>query len=138
MLAISTVYSAGQPITVLWDSGSNITMATHSMAKRLGVKGAVMMSIVKVGNVTEKCVSKKYSLCIQDNSGENYDLKAVGMDAISAKTPAVDVSKVPLIFSGTDAGNFVRPSGQTDMLVGSDCELLPQVVETRKIAAIEK
>ncbi len=133
MLAISTVYSAGQPITVLWDCGSDITMETHSMAKKLGVRGAdVMMSIVKVGNVTEKCVNKEYSLCIQDYSGKKYDLKALEMDAISANAPAVDVSNVPLIFSDIDVGALVRPSGQIDMLVGSDyCELLPQVVETK-------
>ncbi len=108
-------------------------MVTHSMAKKLGVRGAdVMMSIVKVGNVTEKCVNKEYSLCIQDYSGKKYDLKAVEMDAISANAPAVDVSNVPLIFSDIDVGALVRPSGQIDMLVGSDyCELLPHVIETK-------
>lgn len=133
MLAISTVYSAGQPITVLWDCGSDITMVTHSMARKLGARGAeVMMSIVKVGNVTESCLSKEYSVCIQDHSGKSYDLKAVGMDAISANAPVVDVSNVPHIFSDIDVGDLVRPNGQIDMLVGSDyCELLPQVIKTK-------
>lgn len=103
------------------------------MAKKLGVRGAdFMMSIVKVGNVTEKCMSKEYSLCIQDQSGKNYVLKAVGMNAISANASDVNVSNAPLIFSDIEVDALVRPSGQIDMLVGSDyCELLPQVVETK-------
>lgn len=102
------MYSVGQPITVLWDCGSDITMVTHSMARKLGVRGAdVIMSIVKVGNVTEKCVSKEYNLCIQDNSGKNYDLKAVGMDEITANASAVDVSNVPLIFSDINVSALI-------------------------------
>ena len=39
LLNISTVYSNTQPITVLWDSGSDITLVAHRMAEKLRLKG---------------------------------------------------------------------------------------------------
>ena len=100
MLAVSMVYSVGQPITVLWDSGSDVTLITHSMSKGLGLSGIdVMMSLVKVGNTVEKYMSKEYSLCVQDKSGVCHDLKVVGMDAVSSW------AAVPNLFCTTDRFN---------------------------------
>lgn len=63
MLMDSSVYYKGIPITTLWDSGSDITVITHSMAKKLGLTGRdIQMTIIKVGNVVETCVSKEYTI----------------------------------------------------------------------------
>lgn len=131
MSSVSTTYSMDQPINVLWDSGSDITLITHGMAKKLGVKGAdVMMFMVKVGNVTENVSAK--NICVQDNAGNNYELKATGMDDISAQGPVVELSQVSTIFPDVNIGVIARPSGKVDMLIGTDyCELLPQVIRTK-------
>lgn len=39
LLNISTLNSKNQPVTVLWDSGSDISLITHGAAKKLGLKG---------------------------------------------------------------------------------------------------
>lgn len=43
------------------------------------------MSVVKVGNVMERCASKEYTINLYGNAGIEYELKAVGMDEISVQ-----------------------------------------------------
>ncbi|MPC55931.1 hypothetical protein E2C01_049879 [Portunus trituberculatus] len=103
-----------------------------SMAKKLHAKSRdVMMSMVKVGNVMERCTSKEYTINVHDNSGVEYELKAVGMDDISAQVSVIDLSQLANIFPDTDMELMTRPSGRIDMLIGIDyCELFPQVIRT--------
>ena len=87
-----------------------------------------MISMVKVGNVMERCASKEYTIKIYDNAGVEYELKAVGMDEISAQAPDVDFSQLSNIFPDMDM-KMIRPNGKIDMLIGIDyCELFPQLV----------
>lgn len=70
LLNISTAYSDTQPITVLWDSKSDITLVTYSMAEKLTLKGKdVNLSMIKVGNVTEHHSSKEYYISLAGKSG---------------------------------------------------------------------
>ena len=71
MVMVSSVYHNGIPITTLWDSGSDITVITHSMARKLGLTGRdIQMTIIKVGNVVETCVSKEYNTALMDRLGK--------------------------------------------------------------------
>lgn len=129
MLCISTIYSNCQPLTVLWDSGSDITLITHCLVRKLHAEGRdIIMSMVKVGNVMKRCASKEYTIKLYDNAGVEYELKAIGMDEMSAQAPDVDLSQLPNIFPNIDR-EMIRPSGKIDMLIGIDyCELFPQVI----------
>ncbi|XP_037793897.1 uncharacterized protein LOC119589350 [Penaeus monodon] len=54
LLNISTVHSKNLPVTVLWDPGSDTSLITHRMAKKLGLSGKdVNLSLVKVGNTID-------------------------------------------------------------------------------------
>lgn len=101
LLNISTVYSMGQPVDVLWDSGSDISLITHSMANKLGLRGkCINVSMIKVGNVIEKLPSKEYCIPLTDKTGSTWYVDVVGICAISVKIEKVDLSKIPELFMG--------------------------------------
>ena len=69
LLAISKVKCHDQNLTVLWDSGADISLITHSAASRLDLKGdEVELSIIKVGHDATKIKSDKYH--VRDRPGE--------------------------------------------------------------------
>lgn len=122
LLMISKVFSQGRPATTLWDSWSDITIITHTLASKFGLESRdIDLSITKVGNITEKFPSKEYIL----------PLTAVGMNEISSNLTEVDVSDVVSLFEEHNISHcdIERPSGNIDLLVGADnCELLHTVV----------
>lgn len=134
LLNISTVYSDTQPITVLWDSGSDITLVTHSMAEKLRLKGKnVNLSMIKVGNVIEHHSTKEYCIPLFDKTGHIWEINALGIEEISAKINKFDVSIVKELFEGISNHDIDRPCGEIDMLIGVNySELLPKVVQTNE------
>ena len=61
LLAISSVRCNDQRVTVLWDSGADISLITHTAAARLHLTGDdVELSLVKVGNLATVLKSKRY------------------------------------------------------------------------------
>lgn len=54
LLNISTVSNKNQPVTVLWDPGSDESLISHSMAKKLGLKRKSLdVTMIKVGNMLD-------------------------------------------------------------------------------------
>lgn len=44
--------SKNQPVAVLWDPGSDLSLITHSMTRKLGLKyKSINVSMIKAGNV---------------------------------------------------------------------------------------
>ena len=134
LLNISTLNSRNQSVTVLWDSGSDISLITHSMAKKLGLKGKnINLSMIKVGNAIEHQSSKEYCVPLTDNTGKVWNVDAVGIGEVSARIKKVDLSKMPELFVGISNSEVDRPHGEIDMLIGANySELLPRVVQTNK------
>lgn len=128
---VSRVYSNGCPVTTLWDPGSDITIMTHALASRLGLKGKdIELSMTKVGNVTERYASKEYEIPITDSEGKIWNIKAFGINEISSNVSEVDMSEVVTLFENISSSDLESPSGDIDFLVGTDyCELLPNVVQ---------
>lgn len=131
MLMISSINHNGYQITTLWDSGSNITVITHSLARKLGLSGKnVTLDITKVGNVTETYSTKEYEFPIVDKKGNVWHIRAYGMEEITARATEVNTFELSKIF-GLQPQLLVRPVGRIDMLIGSDCcQLLPRVIRT--------
>ncbi|XP_076028384.1 uncharacterized protein LOC143017480 [Oratosquilla oratoria] len=131
LLMVSSIYHNGVPINTMWDSGSDVTVITHSMAKRLGLIGKdVQMTITKVGNVVESCMSKEYTIPLVDQQGKIWKIKAYGLDEITSNVYEVDANELSRILQ-VNPMLLVRPVGKVDMLIGSDCcQLLPKVIKT--------
>ena len=121
LLNISTVYSNTQPITVLWDSDTDITLVTHRMAEKLRLKGKdVNLSMIKVGNVMEHHASKEYCIPLIDRTGHTWEINAIGIEEISAQINKFDVSVVHELFVGIAKYEIDRPCGEIDMLIGAE------------------
>ncbi|XP_063603426.1 uncharacterized protein LOC134779294 [Penaeus indicus] len=131
LLNISTVHSKNLPVTVLWDPGSDTSLITYRMAKKLGLSGKdVNLSLIKVGNTTEHQSSKAYCVPLTDKNGKVWNVDAVGMNEISSKVKRIDLSRLPELFIRISNLEVDLPCGEIDMLIGTDCcEILPRVVE---------
>ena len=68
LLMIGTVLCQGTvPITTLYDGGANLSLITHKCARKLDLPSVdVLLHVTKVGNVTEKFRSKKYTLTLKN------------------------------------------------------------------------
>ncbi|XP_064120677.1 uncharacterized protein LOC135225276 [Macrobrachium nipponense] len=75
LLMIGYMQSKGQKVATLWDPGSNLTMITHRMANKLGLRGKdVSLTVTKVGNSTELFDSKVYNVPITDLTGTEWTI----------------------------------------------------------------
>ncbi|KAK4316629.1 hypothetical protein Pmani_012229 [Petrolisthes manimaculis] len=131
LLMLGTIKSKFHDLSVFFDSGSNLTMITHDAARRLGLKGTdVVMSLTKVGNVTEIIESKIYIVHLTDIKGKEWVVEAVGLDEITSEVSKVDMREMAAVLE-IDICQIERPTGKIDMLIGADYSvLLPRVEKT--------
>lgn len=100
LLNVSTVFCKSVPLTVLWDSGSDISLITHDMAKKLELKGKdVNLSMIKAGSITEHHSSKEYCLPLIDKFRNLYEISVIGIKEVSANVDRVNVSKIRELFA---------------------------------------
>ena len=63
---------------VFWDAGSQLTLITSSMAKRLQLRGKVVkLRMTTVGNVTTEIQTYEYQLKLVDSSDTPVVIKAL-------------------------------------------------------------
>lgn len=100
------------------------------MARKLGLIGKdVQITITKVGNVKESCMSKEYTIPLICQQGKVWKIKAYGLDEITLNVCEVDADELNRILQ-VNPQLLVRPVGKVDMLIGSDCcKLLPRVIK---------
>ena len=84
----------------------------------------ITLSVSKVGNVTEFVQSKEYILPLIDINGNTWTIKAYGMEEVTTDISNIDISKVARLFKGVDEKDVNRPTGQVDILIGTDCCIL--------------
>jgi hypothetical protein len=84
----------------------------------------IALSVSKVGNVTEFVQSKEYILPLTDINGNTWTIKAYGMEEVTTDISNIDISKVARLFKGVDEKDVNRPTGQVDILIGTDCCIL--------------
>ncbi|VDI23272.1 Hypothetical predicted protein [Mytilus galloprovincialis] len=102
-----------------------MSLITHKTAKRLGLSGQdITLSVTKVGNVTEHVQSKEYVIPLTDLGGKIWTIKAYGMEEVTAEVARVDMSRVEQLFKGINKNDIQRPTGQVDILIGTDCCIL--------------
>lgn len=89
--------------------------------------------MIKVGNTVEHQSSNENCVPLTDKTGKVWNVDAVGIDEISARTMKVDLSKMPELFMGISRSDVDRPHGEIIMFIGTNySELLPRVVQTNK------
>ena len=132
LLAMSTATSNDKHVTILWDSGSDVSLITHKAAARLDTRGRdVDVSIVGVGNNAVVLKSKEYSIPLVDLEGKLHNICAFGMDEITSSVRHICMEQIAARFPNIKTTDISRPEGGVDMLIGVDhCAILPTVVDT--------
>ena len=132
LLAMSTATSNDKHVTILWDSGSDVSLITHKAAARLDIRGRdVDVSIVGVGNNAVILKSKEYSIPLVDLEGKLHNVCAFGMDEITSSVRHICMEQIAARFPHIKTTDISRPEGGVDMLIGVDhCAILPAVVDT--------
>ena len=130
----SKEYCVPLTVTVLWESGSDISLITHSMAKKLGLKGKnINLSMMKVGTAIEHQSSKEYCVPLTDKTGKVWNVDVVGINEVLARIKKVDLSKMPELFVGISKSKVDCPHGEIDTLIGANySESLQRVAQTNK------
>ena len=131
LLMIGHMRSKGQKVATLWDPGSNLTMITHRMANKLGLRGKdVSLTVTKVGNSTEQLDSKIYKVPITDLTGTEWTIEACGINEITSDITEADTAFIARLF-GVEEWEIDRPTGKVDLLIGADhSSMIPEVVRT--------
>ena len=125
LLMISAIDCKNDKLTTLWNPGSNISLISTKAANKLNLQGQnVTLSVSKVGNSIEHIHSKEYIVPLSDKSGKIWNIRAYGMETITANSLHVDLSGIPQLFKGISESDVHRPSGDVELLIGSDCSMI--------------
>ena len=109
----------------LLDNGSNSTIITHNLAERLGFKGRYMMQEVELcGKDPEVLKIKYYSTEVtvfdEQKRMRVVTIRLIGVDRITTNPGSYDVSIAYQIFPHIKAPTLDKPSGEVELLIGSD------------------
>lgn len=131
ILMITSLKIKSHCIGALWDPGANTTLITHRAAQRLYLKGVdVYLTITKVGNECQSGPSKEYIVPVSDLNGKIWEIKAYGIDEITADVSPVSMHGVAALFDNITEVDIQRPHGKLDILIATDCcRLLPEKVQ---------
>ena len=105
-------------ISVLWDSGAQVSLITHKKARELGLSGtSASVTIVKIGNVRETINTRIYEVPIVDSNGEVEMFQAYGIPQISSGIEAIQVDELAKELD-VNTDDLARPTGEIEMLIG--------------------
>ena len=131
ILMISSVQVKGHGTGTLWDPGANTTLITHRAAESLQLRGIdVYLTITKVGNDCHSGPSKEYVVPLTDLHGKIWEIKAYGIDEITADVSPTTLTGVASLFKHITEEDIQRPQGKIDLLIATDCSrILPDKVQ---------
>ena len=132
LLAVSHVRCNDRKLSVLWDSGANVSLITHDAASFINLTSDdVELSITKVGNQLHAFQSKKYLVPLIDSEEKRWEVHAFGIDEITSELDPFNTSSVAPLFRDIQPQDIERPYGTVDMLIGIDCcVIMQEVIET--------
>ena len=119
-------------LCTLYDSGVDLSIITHDLAKMLGLNGyEIELTIIKVGNIIEKIKSKCYQLFLSDLNGCTHEILVCGLDQITSNQVNVNMYDIAQMFH-IDPKLIERPTGKVELLIGVDnCSIMPQVIKSQ-------
>ena len=113
------------------DRPATLSLITNRAAEMLKLRNEdVTLEIIKVGNTSEISRSKRYTLCIRDKEGIDWNLFCYGINEITSDASEIDIKSIVSVFSGVTKDDLLRPVGEVDLLIGGDyCSLLPSIIQ---------
>ena len=121
MLAIILfpINNATRVVTLL-DNGSNSSLITHRLAKKLGLKGYWVNQVVELAGQKPSVQRVAYYRLVIRHSEETFEITVVGLDRISTSPGSYSVSKAYEIFPHIERGVLDKPEGDIELLIGAD------------------
>ena len=127
MLAVIRVHMGKGVFTnALLDPGSNSTLCTHSLAKKLGLSGRKVTQSVELAGKHPELQQVAYYRHELPSPGGPIPLTMVGMDIITSNRGSFSLAKAYELFPHKEPGVLDRPEGPVELLIGADrVQLLP-------------
>ena len=112
---------SGDRYTVMFDTGSQITLITKDCAMRLGAKeiGESTLVILGIGN-GRALPYKVYEITLSSISGEPVTFRAHSVSELKIEVANYDASVIRKSFPELNVDELVQPTGYNQLLVGSD------------------
>ena len=121
MLAIVAVVINGRTVVALLDNGSNATIITHKLAKKLGLVGfPVIQEVELCGKAPEMQEVTYYNIKLTMPEGDTISIRLIGVDKITSNPGSFDISVAYSIFPHHKRPSLDKPSGEVELLIGAD------------------
>ena len=119
---------------LFYDSGSTLTLCTHSWARSKQLQGDPVTIYLKVLGGEYKAVDTcQYRFKVKGHQGEMYEVVAVGLDKLTREAPGGDLETAYSQFPDIPREQIQRPEGDVDILMGQDyAGHLPRVERSRE------
>ena len=136
--AVDMVYGPGRQVVKIvsfFDDGSTCSILLNSVAKQYGLLGEKVTVTIETLNAVTTKETMLYMVELLDRDGARRLVRAFGFDNISEPMGNIELDGVKHMFSDEMQEKFldwgVRPSGQVELLVGSEvAHLHPTADET--------
>jgi len=100
-------------------NGASLCFNTNKKAKEEKLKGiSAQLSMVKVGGINEKLISRKYKLTLIDKKGQELQIDVYGIDKITSDLQTINLDGVHCPFRNVTKEEIARPTGEVDVLIG--------------------
>ena len=131
LLLVQAVPAHQGEATVLWDTGSTVSLVRHEYAEAAGLRGVdCQFELQGVGNSRTEYDTKMFLIPLISRSGEVVNIHAFGIKSITTDLEPAKMSKIAQMF-GLKNNDLRRPSGTVDILIGMDhAELLPLQIKS--------
>ena len=144
--AVDMVYGLGRQVVqvvTFFDDGSTCSIVLNCLAKQYGLLGEKVTVTIETLNAVTTKETMLYMVELLDRDGVRRLVRAFGFDNISEPMGSIELDGVKYMFSDKMQEKFldwgVRPSGQVELLVGSEvAHIHPTADETVENLVIKK
>ncbi len=117
----------GPPCLTFWDSGSQVTLTTHSMAEELGLRpiGGPPLRLNGLGSGPAVWSTARYKLPLVDVGGRVVELTAYGLDQITTNVEEVNPDRMQAMFPEVPSGKLEGVGARQSTRGARQPEILP-------------
>ena len=107
--------------TIFFDSGSNVSLITHHLAWRLGLRGKPSQTWIRLAAEEPKLLETQlYTLTLQTNDGFQKKIIFIGVENITSVPKKINIDKAYELFTFVGIGDIERPRRKIGILMGLD------------------
>jgi hypothetical protein len=112
----------GPPSLVFWDTGSQVTLVTHKVARAMGLP-AIPCSPLRLEGIGDRHrprAATRFKVPLVDTGGRVNTVTAYGVDNIMSVLGGGDITLMREAFPEVPTGGLVPAAGEVSLLMGQD------------------